>query len=363
MKVSLQSFLNGLADLRHYIQGLVIELELLSTLVESNTPSPAESILVRLQAHAPRPNSQWRVFNYNSIIISLYGFFEQFVESLLMAYINDLNEVVPRYQQLPESITKSHTELSFELIRNIEHPRYRGVLTEAQIISNLHTCVNNGDRYRINAEAFTHHTANFRTDVIQESFTHVGVENVSRHILEASAFVDYLKEIDPDLELSRIRQDNNLRKNAFFYLNDLAKRRNEVAHGASSGTLNNDDIRRDYITFFEAYGRALYEVVYESTLPHLVQHRAIELGTPIDVFNNKIVCISVKNTTVRVGDLLIAQTADTARPYLAGEIQKLQVENIPYKEVPADPDGVDIGMCVLFNAKENQSFFVVPKPV
>jgi len=94
-----------------------------------------------------------------------------------------------------------------------------------------------------------------------------------------------------------------------------------------------------------------------------VQHRGIELGKPIVVYNNEIVCISVRNTIIRVGDLLIAETANPTRPYLAGEIQKLQVDKIPYEEVPANPDGVDIGMRVLFNAKENQSFFLVPKRV
>ena len=357
MKVSLQSFLNGLADLRHYIEGLDIEAELLSAAVTNDTPSPAIAILSRLQAHASQSISQRRVFNYNSIIISLYGFFEQFVESLLRTYVNYLNEIVPEYSQLPDSITQNHTELSFELIRNIEHPRYQGGLTEAQIISNLHTCVNNDDNYQVNAEAFIHHTANFRINVIQESFTRVRVENVSRRILEFTVFRDYLKTVNPDRDVANIKVEE-----AFSFLEDLAERRNEVAHGPPSEILNND-ILLDYITFFEAYGPALYEVGYESTLPHLVQHRAIELGTPIDVFNNKIVCISVKNTTVRVGDLLIAQTADTARSYLASEIQELQVDNISHVEVPANPDGVYIGMCVSFNAKENQSFFLVPKGV
>jgi len=257
MKASLQSFLGGLADLRHYIQGLDIEAELLSTTVESDTPSPAESILLRLQAHVSRAISQRRVFSYNSIIISLYGFFEQFVESLLRAYVNHLNEIVPQYSQLPVSITQNHTELSFELFKRIKQSRYRGVLTENQIISNLHTCVNNEDKYQINAEAFIHHTANFRTEVIQESFTRVGVENVSKRILECTLFTDYLKTVNPDRDVTNIKAAE-----AFFFLDDLAERRNEVAHGAPSEILNNSILLDYYITFFETYGPALYEAVY-----------------------------------------------------------------------------------------------------
>jgi hypothetical protein len=354
MKDGLQSFKERLAALRHYIDGLEIESELLSATIESDTPSP-ESIVVKFQEHLVPFISQVRIFNYNSIVISLYGFFEQFIESMLRNYIDYLNEIVPKFSELPDSIKQNHTELSFEQIKRIKSSRYRGDFTETEIILSLHTCVNDADNYQVNAEAFVHHTANFRTDVIQESFTQVGVENISRRVLECTGFQDYLKTVNPDRDVENIKIDE-----AFFYLDDLAERRNEVAHGAPSEMLNNTRFL-DYITFFEAYGLALYEVVYESTLPYIVKHHGIELGPPIAVYNSKIVGISVSNRTVQVGDLLIAQTANTARPYLASEIQSLHVDKTAYKEVPANPDGVDIGMRVTFNAKDNQSFFLVPK--
>ncbi|HEY9299613.1 MAG TPA: HEPN domain-containing protein, partial [Phormidium sp.] len=279
--------------------------------------------------------------------------------SLLTAYVSYLNSIIPKYEEIPKQIAKNHISLSFALISLSEQSRYQGVVTATQLISNLHSCTSNSKDYRINAEAFAQHTANFRDEVIQSSFAQIGIDGVSGRVKNSSAFIEYLELKYPERDIGSIKPQDYL-----FYLNDLAERRNQVAHGSLPDELLSNQILLDYITFFEAYGQALYEVVYSDALYYAVKYQGIELGTPKQILKNRtVVGIAVKNTLIRVGDLLVAQTANNALLYLAGEILELQVDNVSYKEVPSNAEGMDMGIRVPFKAKKNQKFFLIPKQV
>jgi hypothetical protein len=205
--------------------------------------------------------------------------------------------------------------------------------------------------------SFTYHAANFRAEVIDQTFTRIGIENVTRRMLDCRVFIDYLRRTYPERDLTRIEG----RSNEFYlnYLNELAERRNEVAHGEASELLSNE-LLLAYIDFFRAFGPALYEVVMTDIWPFEVKYRGIELGSPIRVFNNSIVCIAIQNLTIRVGDLLIARSADSAKSYVGDEIQEIQVDNERRDEVHASSN-TKIAMRVTYHAKQNQTFFLVPR--
>jgi len=354
MKASLLSYITGLADLRHYIQELELESELLTSNINEIAPMEYEYLLLKLQEHVLDASIKRRRFNYNSIIVSLYGYFEEYIESMLRAYVIHLNSIVPKYQDLPDRITKYQIDLSFRLLSRIEQSRYRSVVTTEQLISNLHSCICNAEKYRINAEAFTHHRANFRIETIQESFARIGISGISQKIKMCSVFVEYLQSLYPGRNVANIRSPE-----AFLYLNDLAERRNEVAHGMPPDDILSNEMLLEYINFFDVYGQALYEVVRSESLQYELKYKGIKLGSPIAVLHKgKVVCISVKETAIKVGDLLVAKTASNDYPYLAGEIQELQVDNESYSEVKPI---ADVGILIPFKAKINYSFFLIPK--
>lgn len=156
--------------------------------------------------------------------------------------------------------------------------------------------------------------------------------------------------------------DHTEPKEALSDLNDLVRRRNEVAHGEVPDELLDNGILLDYIGLLEIYGKALYEVVYSDILKYEVKYNGTELGPAIGIYKKgKIIGISVKNTDIKVGDLLIAKTTNDILPYMAGKIEELQVNKDSFKEVPASSSGTDIGIRVSFRAKENHTFFLVRK--
>jgi len=145
-------------------------------------------------------------------------------------------------------------------------------------------------------------------------------------------------------------------------LDDLAERRNEVAHGNISDDILSNEWLIEYIEFFEAYGPALYEVTMSEALQYDTKYRGIELGQPIKIYKNYIVCISIKNIPIpiKVGDILVAKTTNKLLPFIAGDIQEIQIDKIPYKEISSNTSA-DIAMKITFKAKQNQSFFLISK--
>ncbi|GEM_PF-1495036 len=351
IKSCLETFQERLAELRYYLEGI----KLASKLLEVGTAELAGcEPLLKYQQHTLQHRLNKSRFEYNSVIVSLYGCFEQFVETLIEFYISDLNKIVPNYDELPKSITKNHIELSIELLKNLEKmPKYQDIVTEAQIITNLHSCITVTRNYQVNKEAYSYHLANLRHNEVEKLFNRVGVEKIPNRMLECPDFVKCLQNEQLPLKVGA----------AWSILNELVTRRNQVAHGGVSSDLLSRDELLNYLSWFEEYGKALYEVVYSEELGYVVKYQGgIELGKPIKVYPQlKVVGISIKNIQVKVGDLLVAQTANEFLPYLAGEIEEIQENEVSHPEITASDISRDIAMRISFKAKENQTFFLIPK--
>jgi len=352
IKSCLETFQDRLDELRDYIKGINLATKLSAPEEDMSPELSSWKPLLEYRDHTLRQRRNQRRFEYNSVIVSLYGCFEQFVETLIEFYISDLHKIVPNYGELPESITKNHIELSIELLKNLNKmAKYEGVVTEAQIIANLHSCITVTPNYQVNKEAYSYHLANLRHNEVEKLFNRVGVEKIPNRTLECPDFVEYLQNKPLRLKVEV----------AWSTLNELVTRRNQVAHGGVSSDLLPSDGLLDYLSWFEEYGKALYEVVYSEELGYVLKYQdGIELGKPIKVFpKRKVVGMSIKNITVKVGDLLVAKTANDF--YLAGEIEEIQENKVRYPEITASDISRDIAMRIPFKAKENQTFFLIPK--
>src|ERR1019366_8539513 len=138
-------------------------------------------------------------------------------------------------------------------------------------------------------------------------------------------------------------------------VNDLANRRNDVAHGTLVDELLSREILRNYIDFIESYASGLALAVYERSLPFMLK-RSVALGAAITVIDHRIVCVNLPMGKITVGDTLIAKTQDTSRPYKGGPIKEIEVNHVQLDTINGGP-GVQIGMLVEFGAKNNQEFY------
>lgn len=89
MENTLQSFEKKLDELRHYIQGLELESCLVSFEIDKKPQTECESLVSEYQKHILVARKKKRQFEYNSIIVSLYGFLEQFDWDLIRRIKDD----------------------------------------------------------------------------------------------------------------------------------------------------------------------------------------------------------------------------------------------------------------------------------
>src|SRR5688572_32489652 len=117
MWACLEKVKDALHLLRHYIEGLDKQDQLL-VLQTENCGDGALQIKA-LQEHFRSKNNKAQ-YEYNTIIVSLYGYLEKFIEDLIGEYLSQLTVFVPHFPDLPSAIQEKHLMLSLDLSRKTE---------------------------------------------------------------------------------------------------------------------------------------------------------------------------------------------------------------------------------------------------
>lgn len=282
--------------------------------------------------------------NYSALIVALYGAVERFGEASISEYVEYLNRVSPSYGALPAQLRDAHLEAAVKLLQAPDRDRYAAA---EEVVNDLHSCLSGGATFRINPGTFAYHSANFRSALFRDLWARVGVSALTDSILADDGYRAAVDALDPSTAPS------------FFRFDDVAERRNEVAHGSTPSDILSIDIFLGYAAIVAAFCQALVRRATSAGLAALTQHHGHERGDPIAVYNNEIVCLSCSVVPIAVGDLLVARLP--SGDYSAGLISSLQVESASQQQV--DPAGsvVDVGMKIDFHAKQNQVFWTVPQ--
>ncbi|PEU23148.1 hypothetical protein CN526_23065 [Bacillus wiedmannii] len=352
MKYSLIEFDTSIQKLEFYIDGIIKHRKLFKDIREyEKSNGLLEQIFIDevkdLLNESVRLSN--KVFEYNSIIISLYGILENFIESLIKEYIQFLNDSIPKYNDLPQEIKKNHYEFSANLINNLKLPKYKDITTKELIVSNLYSCSNclGMKEYKINLDAFTHHTSNFRSQSVNEIFKNVGISNITSSILRNKNFKIYMEEegIESGEEFST--------------LNDLAERRNRISHGSEeSDILDIVELIR-YIKYIKKLAHSLNFVIYEHLAEQLVVYgdNLLNLGKPIKKFASKIAGIEVHGKKVTLNDDVIILKED--KSCTVSKIISMQIDGIDYPEIDTTTEKYQIGVVFDCNISENFTFYLL----
>lgn len=348
MESLLIGFHKELAELKSLIQFYELESELHDNFNFDN--GSKENILLEKLSNQIKTFKLAKLqFNYNSIIISLYGSFERFIESCLVSYVESINKLIDLYSDLPDVISKNHFTLSLALINKIEQPKYSGPLRKEEIIKNLHLCINTNEAYQLNKDAFAQHSANFRLQVVEEAFSQVGINQISQKILITESFRAYCIEKFGESE------SGFSTSTAFQTLNDLAEYRNYVAHGVSSEIIQNE-ILVEYLKFFVEYSKALIMVLTNDLLYRELEAKGIELGEITDVFDDgKIVCLMTNNIPLKKGDILIGKNKNSI---IKSDVVSIRLNDQDIDTVD-DKDNYEIGVKLKENFKKTFKIFVL----
>lgn len=236
-----------------------------------------------------------KVFEYNSYIISLYGFFERFIENLLENYLENLLRLTSNFQNLPQEIRNNYISTHSEFLKLTSYPKYSHI-NEKDVIFVMNSALNE-QRPKIFIPAYIHHTANFRHASINEYFLKVGVGNVNGNIKNYEPLQSWLRYSFSDYE--------HLKNEILFsIIDELALKRNEVAHGAELTSLISNEMILDYVAFIEIYCKSLYELLLND-YNKLLFSSSLNLITPILRPNNFVICCELENRELNSESIFI----------------------------------------------------------
>lgn len=353
MSGALQVFCKGANDLLSFISGIELERRLLAATTNDPPTSETERIAGQIRLNSGTGSMKKRL-DYNTVIVTLYGLFEQLVEGLIGEYSTSLSRSAPFYADLPEKLQKAHSDMSVELLPRLDHSKYRGRVQTHQVIANMHSCLSGESEYKLNLEALQQHSANFRSDVLGQLFERLGIKQVLQKLPRYEPFFSYLNTNLND-------ESGSLAKTEIIYeqLDDLADRRNDVAHGVSSDILS-IDILRNRISYLTALVESLACLVDEESVGFQASAKGKLLGKPILVVNDEVVCIELHNQGLMEGDLLVMVDCNWPNPCMYSPILEIQVNNVRHEYVPPS-SAIKVGCRVGFRARMNRRYILIPK--
>lgn len=318
-------------------------------------------------------------FNYSAIIILTYGYFEDFLERAAKQYVKTIASLVKGFEQLPDRIKQNHFSKSVELSQRLKLDKYKDTTSQEEIVANLFSCQNsNSNGFILNLEAYAMHTANFRYEIIDAVFADTGVEQINKSIINEPNFAKYLRnslEIGDKEEIEESFLAKATKLKLQETLNDLAQRRNEIAHGTDiDDVLSPKTILSRYIVFLNQYAQSLGYVLqnsvvsFQNSLLGEEIGSCFKLGHPVKVWtdgneDNTIPGFenisSNEEIMIRIGsELIIERLNRQSKEHWKAKVLTIEINRIPRESITLSllPQSFTLGLDQ--KVKKNHVVFV-----
>lgn len=317
MRPALLDFERSIDDLERLLSRSRVEEQLLAQDPSQVMPLEFRETLVKFR-EAAEPFAV-RQANYSMQLVLLYGAFERFIENLASSVIAFLNEAVPKVDLLPTRIVENHRRKTIDALRDeVWLSRQSDPTLARQLIENLQSVESKAGNFKLNERAYSRHPGNFRQSSIDETFRDLAVEDLVKSVGDDFAFKRYLES----LQSSSISLEDPMST-----VDDLAERRNEIAHG-SPGQLLGADALGQYLEFFRIFARSAYYSLRRKLAIHLVASYSSNLGA-ISAVNYKTICpvdfgSLPEGTRIELGDPLAMSLDSEGTIYELGTIKTLR---------------------------------------
>ncbi|MBD7912058.1 MAE_28990/MAE_18760 family HEPN-like nuclease [Clostridium cibarium] len=295
-----------------------------------------------------------KMYDYNLIIVTMYGILENYVEESIKEYLSILNNTIMEYNRLPNKITENHIIFCANLLKYIDTMSKYEHIKKSDVIKNLNSCLSD-KKYTLNLDAFIHHTSNFRYESINEIYNNVGIQGILNEVKNNSKFIEYnMRELS--IEKEDIADINN--KTLFFKLEDLAERRNQIAHGIISDNLLSLLLMSDCLNYVDILIKSINEILDKKIVEYEFEYANKEkLNEPIKIIDNRIICLEVNYQRLKVGNKIFAYNKNNNN-IKCGRIISMKIGEKDIVETPLI-DEIKVGVMVDFRAKDNYEYYFV----
>lgn len=275
---------------------------------------------------------------YNSIIISLYGCFEEFIDEIALEYISIIEKLCTSYNDLPKKIQEKHLYKVGEFLSNPQ--RYQGYnLTVDVCIKNMYNSIYSFEERKLNSKLIISHSGNLKIDKIYELFSDLGISNLKNKF--------EVKNLDLGLDL-----DLNL-------LDELVEQRNIISHSWSvDQRFSLDKIKNEILTLLINIEKILKNILLDEIFLFMYENKKfIDFDEPIQVINNKILCINSKSSYLEKGDSIFLCKNNNAKLRL--EILNIQIDNTNVNKI--ENENINVGLEVNKNIVKNGKYYYINK--
>ena len=271
---------------------------------------------------------------YNSIIICLYGCFEEFIDEIALEYIGIIDGLCTSYNELPQSIRDKHLYKVGEFLSNPQ--RYKGYeLTIDDCVKNIYMSINSSVERKLNTELIIAHSGNLKVEKICDLFKDLGI-----------------KELKSKIEDIVSKENLNL-------LDELVDQRNVISHSWKvEQRLAYEKIKNETIYVLRTTGEKLKDILLDEIFLFMYEKNMFEsFDKPIQVINNKILCINSKSSYLKKGESILLFKTDNKKvrlEILGIEINKNSIDRV-------EEENINIGIEVNKNINENGQYYYVKK--
>ena len=344
-RTSLEDFLKDITSIREYIK----HIDLVNK-VAANSKNSREESLMLFNEHFSLFKMDKRIYEYKSIVISLYGLIEKHIELWIKEHIDNLSLLFENYHNIPNKITKSHFDLSIKLITLISENKYNKYnnLTKEDLLNNLNICIHSPSKFKFNSDAFAPMSGNLKHNKIVESFENINIK-LNDKLLNNKEFSTYL--------ISKFGQGIENEKPDFLYseLNQLVDFRNEIAHGVEITQILNKTELESYIEFLLYYGQAIFDVLREKEIEYEIKNSYMEIDDIIDVYNSSILAFNIEYYKIQKGDFIIVETSN--KQLFKKKVMDIQLNNISYDQLSINEKS-SIAINLDNGIKKNYKFYL-----
>ena len=271
---------------------------------------------------------------YNSIIICLYGCFEEFIDEIALEYIGIIDKLCISYNELPQSIRDKHLYKVGEFLSNPQ--RYKGYeLTVDDCIKNIYMSINSSKERKLNTELIISHAGNLKIEKICDLFKDLGIKDLKSKIEDIVS-----------------KENLNL-------LDELVDQRNVISHSWEvEQRLAYETIENETIVVLRTIGEKLKDILLDKIFLFMYEKNMFEsFDKPIQVINNKILCINSKSSYLKKGESILLLKTDNRKVRL--EILGIEIEHKSVDRV--EEENIDIGIEVNKNIDEEWQYYYVKK--
>lgn len=323
----------------------ILDTEVIIKQLEENEPEYCTSY--QGVSHTP--------IQYNAVIISIYGCYENFIDDILEQYIKLLLSNIGNYEEIPDKIKNKY---KFEVLSYLQAPqRYNGYgIEENSAISSLYENVNLNSKDNIILKLAIHHSANLSLKEINQLFSSIFEGKFLKYIKANNRFCEFVKTYRgfSDLEKAETYIKTKEEEKVFDLLYMLLEYRNEVSHSwVSTNRMSFVDVREKLIPFMSVICYSILGFTISCFLENEKHSTCLtKFETIHEIINNKIVCLNTQEIELKLGDFIIIKNSNG---YDLRKIIGLQQDRRPVKIANKN---TDVGIELDCRIKDSWEYYI-----